>query len=90
MRHALLFCAPLLLAACALDAPAVPDEPDDACNASSYQGLVGQPAAVLSQMQFPIGSRVIGPNDAVTADFMASRLNVEIGENDRIARISCY
>lgn len=91
MRHALLAGLPLLLAGCAIDGAHPPPAPDDdACRAASYQGLVGQPAAVLDQMQFPIGTRVIGPDAPVTADYRAGRLNIEVGPSDRIDKVSCY
>ena len=67
-----------------------PDQPSDACRASAYQGLIGQPRTVLDQMSFPIGTRQIGPNDAVTADFRADRLNIEYGESGRIEKVGCY
>lgn len=90
----LLLVAPLLtLVACAPMPPAdpLPVEPDpDACKASTYQGLVGQRRSVLDTMMLPAGSRVIGPGDAVTMDFRADRLNIEIGESGRIERIGCY
>jgi hypothetical protein len=90
MKH-LLLALPLLLAACVQPAPPVQPEPDpDLCRASSYQGLVGQPRSVLSTMLLPAGSRVIGPNDAVTADFSPERLNIEIDQGGRIAKIACY
>lgn len=54
------------------------------------QGLVGQPKSVLATMMLPAGSRVIGPNDAVTMDLRLDRLNVEIGADDRIAKVSCF
>ena len=79
----------LPLAACV--SPPPPDQPDrDACKASAYQGLVGQSRLVLGKMMLPAGSRVIGPNDPVTMDYRAERLNIEIGPDDRIARIGCY
>ena len=58
--------------------------------AQPLQGLVGQPQSVLVTMLLPAGSRVIGPNDAVTMDFRADRLNVEIGADGRIAKVGCY
>lgn len=71
--------------------PPTPLEPDpDACKASQYQGLIGQPASVLSAMTFPAGTRVINPGDAVTMDFRADRLNIEVGVNGRIDKIGCY
>lgn len=81
----------LALAACVQPADVPPAEPKpDACKASGMQGLVGQPRSVLATMLLPAGSRVIGPGDAVTMDFSAERLNVEIGADGRIAKIACY
>lgn len=81
-----------LLAACepVPTAPATPDQPSDECRASAYQGLVGQPREVTAQMTFPVGTRVIGPEDAVTADFRPDRLNIEYGRTGRIDKVSCF
>ncbi len=76
-----------LLAACE---PVAPPEPEDACGAAGYQGLIGQPRSVLDNMNFPLGTRVIGPEDAVTADFRPDRLNIEYAPNDRIEKVACY
>lgn len=79
------------LAACeSVPAPLTPDTPPDDCRASAYQGLVGQPVSVLAAMTFPIGTRQIGPDDAVTADFRPDRLNIEYGRSGRIEKIACY
>ncbi|MDP5307154.1 I78 family peptidase inhibitor [Paracoccus spongiarum] len=80
------------LAACEpVPPPAViPDEAADACGAAGYKGLIGQPREVLAQMTFPIGTRMIGPEDAVTADFRPDRLNIEYGRSGRIEKVSCY
>ena len=67
-----------------------PIAPPDDCRASAYQGLVGQPVAVLGAMTFPIGTRQIGPNDAVTSDFRPDRLNIEYGPAGRIEKVGCY
>lgn len=93
MNRLLLLSPVLALAACVeLQTPPPPAvEPDpDACKASSYQGLVGQPRSVLATMMLPAGTRVIGAGDPVTADFRAERLNVEIDTSERIGRIACY
>ncbi|WP_405403303.1 I78 family peptidase inhibitor [Paracoccus sp. Ld10] len=66
--------------------PAVVDE----CGAAGYQGLIGQPRTALTAMNFPIGTRVIGPEDMVTADFRTDRLNIEYGLNGRITKVSCF
>lgn len=79
------------LAACEpVPAEPQPDQPSDACRASAYQGLVGQPVAVLSAMTFAIGTRQIGPDDAVTTDFRPDRLNIEYGRSGRIEKVACY
>ncbi|WP_295048965.1 I78 family peptidase inhibitor [uncultured Paracoccus sp.] len=70
--------------------PAPPVAPPDDCRASAYQGLVGQPVTVLTAMTFPIGTRQIGPDDAVTADFRPDRLNIEYGRSGRIEKVSCF
>lgn len=84
----------LILAATALAAcePAyvAPPAPADDCGAAGYQGLIGQPRASLTSMNFPLNTRVIGPEDMVTADFRPDRLNIEYGANDRITKVSCY
>jgi hypothetical protein len=64
--------------------------PTDECGAGGYKGLVGQPREVLTPMKFPIGTRVIGPDDAVTADYRADRLNIEYGRSGLIEKVGCY
>ncbi|TRW95498.1 hypothetical protein FNJ84_16090 [Paracoccus sp. M683] len=67
-----------------------PPAPSDACGASGYKGLIGQPREVLNAMKFPIGTRVIGPDDAVTADYREDRLNIEYGSGGLIEKVSCF
>lgn len=93
----LLFLAPVLaLAACVEMQPVPPMAPlpaepvNDACRASTYQGLAGQPRSVLTTMLLPAGTRIIEAGDPVTADFSANRLNIEIDASGRIGRIACY
>lgn len=71
------------LAACV----AVPDE--DACGAAGMQDLVGQDKAVLAAMTFPAGTRVIEPGTAVTEDYSASRLNIDVDASGTIAGVWC-
>lgn len=89
MTRALALFPLLALTACVEPTPPVPPSVD-LCAAASYQGLVGQSGSVLRGMMLPAGSRVIGPNDAVTADYRADRLNVELDGNGRIGKIACY
>lgn len=93
MRGGLLFSllAGVTLAACE-PVPVTPSlpEPSQECGAEGYQGLVGQPRSVLDAMKFPLATRVIGPDDAVTADYRPDRLNIEISRSGLIEKISCY
>ncbi|MCG6112026.1 MAG: hypothetical protein MEQ74_07570 [Paracoccus sp.] len=70
--------------------PVTPPVAADECGAAGYQGLIGQPRTALSAMNFPLGTRVIGPEDMVTADFRPDRLNIEYGPNGRITKVSCF
>ncbi len=80
------------LAACAPGAPGAPDAAaggDDACGAAALQALVGTSVGTLDPAALPDPNRVIFPGQAVTMDFRAERLNVEIGTDDRVARVFC-
>ncbi|HEX9857282.1 MAG TPA: I78 family peptidase inhibitor [Paracoccaceae bacterium] len=82
----------LALAACTPEAeapgPGLPPA-DDACGAAALQGLVGQPAAVLEAMTFGPATRVLRPGMAVTMDYSAERLNIEVDAAETIIRVSC-
>lgn len=90
---------PLTLAACVAMqvAPAETDKglsnppapPDGMCGAEDLQGLVGQPVAVLDSMRFSQTLRVIYPGMAVTMDYSAKRLNIQVGDDKTIIRVSC-
>lgn len=92
MKHFLLILPLCALAACVQPEPPAtpPPEGADTCGAARYQGLVGQPRAVLDKMTLPPAARVIGPRDPVTMDLRVDRINFEIGENGKIARIGCF
>ncbi|RMC36580.1 I78 family peptidase inhibitor [Paracoccus alkanivorans] len=60
------------------------------CGAEVLQDLVGQPKSALDSQKLPAGTRIIGPEDAVTADFRPDRLNIELNGDDRIEKIGCY
>ncbi|MFZ3585240.1 I78 family peptidase inhibitor [Loktanella sp. DJP18] len=79
-----------LLAACTPPVPvtAPPDPGSDACGASGYQSLVGRPLAAAT---FPadLDMRIINPGEAVTMDYRADRLNVELDSAGIIQVVRC-
>lgn len=52
------------------------------------QNEIGAPITAVS---VPAGNkyRVIRPGDVVTQDYRIDRTNIELDENDRIARVAC-
>lgn len=78
----------LALAACVAAPEPLPVD-EDACGASGSQNLVGQSADILAAMTFPIGTRLIYPDTAVTMDFSPERLNIAVGPTNRIEEVYC-
>lgn len=69
---------------------AVTNPDPNACGASKYEGLIGQPAAALDKMTFPAGTRILRPNSPMTMDFRPDRLNIEIGKKGTVTKVSCF
>jgi hypothetical protein len=74
--------------------PAMPETAADAtaqdiCGASHYTSLIGSSFAAVT---FPAGAniRIIQPNQPVTHDFSAQRLNVIVDANGSITSLECY
>lgn len=82
-RFALLL--PFAFAACVEEA--IP--PAETCGAAALQDLVGQSETVLQTMKFGTPVRIIHPGMAVTMDYSADRLNIEINEAGMISRVTC-
>jgi hypothetical protein len=92
MRRLTLILPLIVMAACTMETTPVtppPMPPENACGAADLQSLVGQPAAVLQTMRFSQPVRVIRPGMAVTMDYSAERLNIEIDAAERIIRVTC-
>jgi hypothetical protein len=53
------------------------------------QSLVGQGRDVLAAMTLPQGTRVIEPGMAITEDYRADRLNLDLDAGGRITRVWC-
>lgn len=76
------------LAACQ-PVPAQPEGNPAICGAPDLQGLVGQPRTVLDTMRFAGPIRIVEPGMMVTMDYLENRLNIWIGPDGRIARVTC-
>ena len=64
-------------------------DPVEVCAASTYEYLVGLDREVLDTTLMPASTRIIGPEDLVTQDYSASRINVSIDVFDEIIRVYC-
>lgn len=65
-------------------------DPADSCGSAWMQGLVGQSATVLPGLNLPKDTRVIGPKDAITQDYVPTRMNFEIDKKGTIEKVACY
>lgn len=70
--------------------PASPAPVSDPCGAARLQGLVGQSRAAVERLSLPKGTRIIGYKSPVTLDYRPDRLNIELDEKDRVAKLSCF
>jgi len=73
----------VLLPAC------VQAQPEDACGASGFQGLIGQTGEIARLIELDRPMRVIEPGMAVTMDYRPDRINFELDEEGRIAVVRC-
>lgn len=80
----------LALGAC-VETPGVvlPPLADDTCGMAAAAGLIGQDQSAMGSIRRSGPWRVIHPNQPVTMDFSAERLNVYIDQAGRIGRLSC-
>jgi hypothetical protein len=93
-----------LTMACAPTPPAPPaqseeeigarNEPGASCNASTAQALIGQTASsdIAAEAQALSGAtavRWLRPGQAVTMEYRADRLNLQLDEQDKVIAIRC-
>lgn len=74
-----------LLASGCIHAP----DPQPACPAPDLTYLIGQPEDAATGISHDGVIRIIQPGMAITEDYSPSRLNIEIDEDGRIARLYC-
>lgn len=63
--------------------------PPDTCQMAQYSHLVGTVGAEIDRTELPAGARVICHNCAVTMDYRADRLNIDLGADGRVTRLRC-
>lgn len=80
--------APLLAVSACNQFPLPPAAEEDPCGASGYRDLVGQNFAAVT-LPADLNARIIGPDTAVTMDFQPERLNIYVGEDGLVDRVSC-
>ena len=79
---------PLTLAACQMAAPQ-PAAEADACNASGWTWMIGEPVDLVSSTTFPAPMRVVGPLGPITTDYLPNRLNVVYNDRGIITGVEC-
>ncbi len=80
-----------VLGACLNSTPDRPKpDPADSCGATWMRGLIGQPRTALQSMNLPVDTRIIGPKEAITQDYVPTRLNFEVDKKGVIEKIACY
>ena len=102
IRILLPVCAALVLSACVTPAPmpssGMPAEPPPrvggTCNAEAARYAIGKAATedVVDRARVDSGSalvRVIRPGMAVTMDFRADRLNLDVNDRNAIGSVRC-
>ncbi|MGY6663329.1 MAG: I78 family peptidase inhibitor [Glycocaulis sp.] len=95
IRYAATFASLAMLAACATavdgtDGGEVIDRSGSGdCPAAQFQLLVGQMRGEIDTSTLPVPYRIYGRDDAVTMDYRPDRMNIVIGDNGRVERVSC-
>lgn len=62
----------------------------DACGASRFRALVGQPIASVDRSALPPRTRIISPGMMVTQDFLPERMNLRVGPDGKVAALECF
>lgn len=61
----------------------------DTCQRVAHVSLIGTQGSAIDQASLPAGARIICHGCAVTLDYRAERLNVELGADGRVANLRC-
>ncbi|MEQ1492211.1 MAG: I78 family peptidase inhibitor [Terricaulis sp.] len=63
--------------------------PPDTCQMAANTHLVGTVGAEIDRTELPAGARVICHDCAVTMDYRADRLNVDLGADGKVTGLHC-
>lgn len=63
--------------------------PPDTCQIAAHRNLIGTEGSAIVQANLPGGARVVCHGCAVTLDYRAERLNVELGADGKVANLRC-
>ena len=69
--------------------PSPAPEDQAACRADEFQSLVGRTHEDLLTTRILGPVRIIRPDQAVTMDFIAARLNIVLDEDEVVTRVYC-
>lgn len=59
------------------------------CPSDAYQVLVGQRIVEIDRASLPVPNRVYGRGDMVTMDYRPDRLNIVVGNDERVQEVKC-
>ncbi len=59
------------------------------CPSDAYQVLVGQRIGEIDRASLPVPHRVYGRGDMVTMDYRPDRLNIVVGNDERVQEVKC-
>lgn len=62
----------------------------DTCGAARFRHLIGTLADQIDRSALPANTRVITPGMMVTQDFSATRLNIHVSMDGRVASLRCF
>lgn len=94
MRSVSILCAGLVLTGCMTNGTEPHHPPSTAaCDETRAEAFFGKPGHAVAEAARKAAHadavRVIGPGDAVTMDFRADRLNLELDADGKIVRARC-
>jgi hypothetical protein len=91
MKHSA-FLALAMLAACTTPQEPTPQSAPgpDTCGIAQFNRLIGSDAAAIDRATLPPRTRIIAPDQPVTMDYSAERLNIMTDAAGRVTELRCF